>query len=134
MSGLTTAAAGRVIDAVNATTALTAAVAPEKVRLTSTNPTAAAAGTEISGGSYVAGGQTVAWTATGGANTTSNSGIVTYSSMPAVTVNGIDIFDSAGTPFRWWWASSVSGFTAKSTNAGDTLSFAVAAIVETITS
>lgn len=133
MSGLTTAAANRLIDAANATTALTAAVAPEKVRLTTTNPTAAAAGTEATGGSYVSGGQTIAYGAASAA-AASNSGIITYSGMPAITVNGIDIFDAAGTPFRWWWASSVSGFTAKTTNAGDTLSFAAAAIVESITS
>lgn len=123
MSGLTTSAANRVIDAALGTTALTAFSGACKGRLTTTDPTAAAAGTEVTGGSYVA--QTLTFAAASAQSAANSGSTVSYGPMPAVTVNGIDIFDSGGTPFRWWWASHTSGFTQKVTNAGDLLTFAV---------
>lgn len=128
MSGLTTAAANRLIDAANATTALTAAVSPEQTRLTTSAPTASTAGTAVAGGSYAP--QTTAWS-TASAQAASNSGALSFGPMPATTVVGVDIFDNAGTPFRWWWGPLASS---KTTNVGDLLTFAIAAIAEAITS
>lgn len=124
MANVTTAEAQRLLDASNGTAAYVAPTAPVKVALTSATGTANAAGTEVAGGSYAR--QAVAFGATsaGAPPTSSNSGTLTYGSMPAVTVTGVDEFDSAGTPFRRWFG----GLTANKTlNAGDTFSIAAGA-------
>jgi hypothetical protein len=130
MSGLTTAAVNRYIDDSFLTAARTAPTSPIKVRLTTTTPTAAAAGTEATGGSYAA-QQIDTHMAAASAAAASTNAILTYTSMPAATIVGVDIFDNAGTPFRWWWGPLTAN---KTTNAGDTLSFASAAITASITS
>jgi hypothetical protein len=40
--------------------------------------------------------------------------------MPAATVNGVEIWDSAGTPVRLWWGPLT---TPRSLQAGDELKF-----------
>jgi hypothetical protein len=130
MSGLTTTAANRVIDATFLTATLTAPTSPIKVRLTTTAPTAAAAGTEVSGGSYAALQIDTHMAAASSASSASNAAL-TYTNMPAATVVGIDLFDAAGTPFRWWWGPLTAN---KTTASGDTLAFASGAIVTSITS
>lgn len=130
MSGLTSTQAGKLIDASNATSTLTAAVSPMKLRLNTAAATATAAGTEVTGGSYTS--QTYAAAAASGTPAqASNSGIISYTSMPAVTVVGVDMYDSAGTPIRWWWGPLTAN---KTTNSGDTLSFAIGAVVQQISS
>lgn len=126
MANITTAEANRLLDASWGTVAYTNPTAPVKIRLTTTAPTAAAAGTEVVGGSYVA--QTVAMgAAAAGAN--SNTGALTYNGMPAVTVVGVDQFDSAGSPFRRWFGNLTAS---KTTNAGDTFSIAIAALTASL--
>jgi hypothetical protein len=133
MSGLTTAAAQRYIDDSFLTAARTAPVTPIKVRLLTVTGTASAAGTEASGGSYAAQQIDTHMAAATSANPSvgATNAILTYTNMPAATITGIDIFDNAGTPFRWWWG----GLTAnKTTNAGDTLSFSSGAITASVSS
>lgn len=106
-----------------------AATAPVKLRLmnsTGATPTATVTGTEVTGGSYVALGQSLnaALPATPTAGSISNTSAINYTGMPAVTVNAVEIWDSAGTPKRKWFGT----ITSKTTNAGDTLSFAAGAI------
>lgn len=127
-SGLTTNAANRVIDATHGTTTLTAASTPVKIRLTTSAPTAAAAGTEVTGGSYAA--QTLTMGAASAASA-ANSAALTYSSMPVATVVGVDEFDNAGTPFRWWFAQLAAS---RTTASGDTLTIAIGAYTSGITS
>ena len=97
-------------------------------------------GTELSGGSYVQGtgityatGPSGAFSASSyssGAGSTSNNTTLSQTGMPAATIIGIEIWDSAGTPLRWWWGALQSQIT---TNNGDTLSFTSGAIVATLT-
>ncbi|MGX6605658.1 phage tail fiber protein [Micromonosporaceae bacterium Da 78-11] len=116
------AEANRLLDASLGTAAYTAPTGAMKLALATTTGTATTAGTEVAGGSYAR--QTVAFTAaTAGA--TANSGAVTYTSMPAATVTGVDIYDSNGTPRRCWFGALT---TPKTTGAGDTLSIAVSAL------
>lgn len=110
---LTDTAENRTLDWLtqNSPTAPTGAL---KVRLMTANGSDSAAGTEVTGGSYAS--QTVTFgAASGGA--TSNSGALTYTGMPACTVVGVEIWDSAGTPIRWWHGALAAS---KTINAGDT--------------
>lgn len=80
----------------------TAPVLPLQLALTTTVPTDSAAGTEVVGGSYARQDITFA-TESGGAST--NTGDIVFEDMPAVGgsgVRGFEIWDSAGTPIRWW--------------------------------
>jgi hypothetical protein len=107
-------------------TAYTAPTTPIKLALVTVIGTNAAAGTEVTGGSYAR--QTIAW-GSASAGSIANSGVITFSAMPAVTVVGIDIWDSAGTPIRRWWGT----ITNKTLGSGDTLSFAIGSITIGIT-
>lgn len=127
MSGLATATANKLVDHVNSVTAFTAPTAPLKARLMTANGSASAAGTEVTGGSYAA--QTFAFgsAASGAAANTAN---VVFTGMPAVTVVGVEVWDSAGTPQRLWWGPlSVS----KTLNSGDTFQFDTAALAVSLT-
>lgn len=60
----------------------------------------ATAGTEVVGGSYARQTLTVG-AASGG--TVSNSADLVFAGMPACTIVGWEIWDSALTPVRWWY-------------------------------
>ena len=89
---------------------------PIKVALitTTTPSTDAAAGSEVTGGSYAR--QTLTCGAAS-AGATSNSGTLTWSAMPACTVGGVEVWDSAGTPVRLWYGTLAAN---KTVNSGDT--------------
>lgn len=92
---------------------------PIKVALVTANGTDSAAGTEVTGGSYAR--QSVTF-ASASAGATSNTNTLTWSGMPAATVVGIEIYDSAGTPKRLAYGSlSVT----KTVGAGDTFQIAI---------
>lgn len=88
------------LDWINGVGTPTRPTTPLKVALTTVNGSDAAAGTEVTGGSYARQSLTVA-AAVGGA--TSNSADLVFSGMPAVTVVGVEVWDSAGTPVRLWY-------------------------------
>lgn len=73
---------------------------PLKVALVTANGSDTAAGTEVTGGSYARQNLAVA-AAVGGA--TANSADLVFTGMPAATVVGVEIWDSAGTPVRLWY-------------------------------
>ncbi|GAA0637354.1 hypothetical protein GCM10009535_12130 [Streptomyces thermocarboxydovorans] len=80
-----------------------AATAPDgdlQVALVTANGSASAAGTEVVGGSYARQTITVA-SASGGA--TSNASDIVFEAMPACTVVGVEVWDSADTPVRFWF-------------------------------
>ena len=120
--GLPTAIANKVVDHVDGVATFTAPTTPLKVRLYTTTGTASAAGTEVSGGSYAQQSVTFGSSSAGSA---SNSGAVTFSNMPACTVTGVEVYDSAGTPLRLWWGPLAAN---KVMNAGDTFQFDVGAL------
>jgi hypothetical protein len=59
-----------------------------------------------------------------------NNNITSWTNMPAATINGVEIWDSAGTPIRWWYGDLTAP---KTTNSGDTLSFAASSVTASIT-
>ncbi|MFF0736882.1 hypothetical protein ACFYVK_35375 [Streptomyces chartreusis] len=71
-----------------------------KVALVTAAGDDATAGTEVVGGSYARQTLTVG-AASGGA--VSNSADLVFSGMPACTIVGWEIWDTAGTPVRWWY-------------------------------
>lgn len=107
-----------------------------KIKLMSTAANETADGTEISGGSYVAGGVSLGTISTtfgaaayaGGIASVTNTGAaVTQTNMPAVGGSGVisaSIYDNA--PTRWWWGDLTTGVV---TNLGDTLTFNTGAII-----
>lgn len=121
--------AHEILQAAHANASLTAAVSPLKIRLMTANGSATANGTELaSGGSYVAAtGITCVFDAPSGGS--ANIQACSQTNMPAATVVGIETWDSAGTPKRWEWGALTAS---KTTSAGDTLSFAAAAITSAL--
>lgn len=126
MGALVQAEANRLIDASFGTTAYTAPTGAMKVALVTATGSATAAGTEVTGGSYARQTLTMGSASAGSA---SNSGTITYTSMPAATVTGVDIYDSAGTPRRAWWGALAA---AKTTGSGDTISISAGALVASL--
>ncbi|MEV0917857.1 hypothetical protein AB0I93_26815 [Streptomyces sp. NPDC049967] len=96
---LSNTAENRTLDWLMGTTT-TAPTTPLKVALVTTVGDDATAGTEVTGGSYARKNLTVA-AATAGA--TANSADLQWSAMPACTIVGWEIWDSAGTPVRLWY-------------------------------
>lgn len=88
---------------------------PLTVALVTANGTDTAAGTEVTGGSYARQDLAVA-AAVGGA--TSNSADLVFTGMPAATVVGVEIWDSAGTPVRLWYGPLTAS---RTVSAGDEL-------------
>lgn len=119
--------ANRLLDASLGTATYTAPTGPMKLALMTANATSTAAGTEVTGGSYAR--QTIACSAAA-TGATSNSGTITFTGMPACTVTGINIYDSAGTPRRAWWGALD---TSRTLLAGDSLTFNAGAIAITMT-
>jgi hypothetical protein len=108
----------------------TAPTAPLSVRLMTANGSDSAAGTEVvnaGGSTYSA--QTVAFGAAVGSGTTSNTADLVFTNMPNCTVVGVEIWDSNGTPFRWWWGAATAS---KAVNLGDTLRIVAGQLVLTM--
>ncbi|WP_329521149.1 phage tail fiber protein [Spirillospora sp. NBC_01491] len=122
MGALNAAAANELLDHVNLVGSYTP-TSPLKCRLMTANGSATAAGTEVTGGSYAP--QTIAFAAASGGQAAS-SGALTFSGVPAVTVAGIEIWDSAGTPVRLWWGALD---TPRTTSSGAAMNFADGSII-----
>lgn len=90
---------------------------PIKLALMTANGTDSAAGTEVTGGSYAR--QTIAWTAAS-SGSIANSATINFTGMPACTVVGIEVYDTAGTPKRLAYGPLTAN---KTVAAGDTIQF-----------
>ena len=88
------------LDWINGVGTPTRPTTPLKVALVTANGSDSAAGTEVAGGSYARQSLTVAASVSGA---TSNSADVVFTGMPAATVVGVEIWDSAGSPVRLWY-------------------------------
>lgn len=88
---------------------------PYKCALVTVIGTDSAAGTEVTGGSYAR--QNISFAAASG-GAIANSADLNFTSMPATTVVGVDIWDSTGTPVRIAWGTLAAN---KTVGAGDTL-------------
>jgi hypothetical protein len=116
MGAVVTVEGNKLLDASLGTATYVATVTPLKCRLMTANGSSTAAGTEVTGGSYASQtatfGSAASLTATG-------SGTLTYTVMPACTVVGVELWDSAGTPLRKYCGALGAS---KAVNAGDTFS------------
>jgi hypothetical protein len=108
-------------------------VFPLKVRLCTSIPTDTAAGTEVTnaGGSGTYASQNVAFgAANASTGQTSNTNLVRFDNMPNTgvqgTVKAFEIWDSAGTPKRWWWATLTAE---RSYQEGDAAEFPIGQLV-----
>lgn len=90
------------LDWINGVGTPTRPTTPLKVALVTANGSDSAAGTEVTGGSYARKTLTVAAAVSGA---TSNSADLSWTGMPACTVVGVEIWDSAGSPVRLWYGA-----------------------------
>lgn len=127
---LTDGAEARVLNFLTGNTPATAPTTPLEIRLMTANGSDSAAGTEVAnagGSTYVQ--QSAAFPAASGTTTTANSADIVFTNMPACTVVGVEIWDSAGTPFRWWWGAATAS---KTVNLGDTIRILAGQLVLTM--
>jgi hypothetical protein len=128
MGALDQAEASRLLRNSLGIAAGTTPTTPINGRLMTANGSASAAGTQLTGGSYTPQSVSAALgTEANGTVTTTSA--VSYTGMPAATTVGMELWDSAGTPLRKWWAALTAS---KTTGAGDTLTFAIGAITAAI--
>ena len=91
---------------------------PLKLALSTSAGSDTTAGTEVTGGSYAR--QTVVFGAAS-AGAVATTADVVFTGMPATTITGIEIYDSAGTPVRLAYGTLSAS---KTTNSGDTFTIA----------
>lgn len=111
----------QLLDALVGTTAYTVTT-PIKLALVTANGSDSAAGTEVTGGSYARQDITFGAASSG---QIANSGAISFTGMPACTVVGIELYDSAGSPKRLAYGPLTNTRTVTS---GDTVQFASSAI------
>lgn len=102
-----TAQANKVLDLTLGTSTPTMFTGAAKLRLTTTAPTASAAGTELTGTGYTTGGVTIVFgaAAAGSATGPATQIQLTNGSGGTWSIVGLEIWDSAGTPLRWHWGT-----------------------------
>lgn len=125
------AEANKLLDASLGTAAYTATVGPIHVRLLTANGSNTAAGTELAtGGGYTsgAGAPTVTFAAAASGSAASNAA-VTITNMPAATITGIELWDSATVPLRKWQGALTAS---KTVAAGDTFQIAAGSLTVSI--
>lgn len=121
-NNLVLAESSRLLDASFGTAAYVAPTTPMKLALLTAAGSNTAAGTEVTGGGYARQNLVMGAASAGVA---SNTNSIAFTNMPAATVTAVDIYDSAGSPRREWTGALGAS---KTTGAGDTLSFAAAAV------
>jgi len=101
----------------------TAPTLPLVVRLMTTNGNDASAGIEVVGGSYTE--ETATFGAAPSGGPAQNTNLIRFDSMPAVTVVGFEVWDSAAVPIRWHWAAFAASVVIA---AGEPAEFAIGAL------
>ena len=120
MPALVQTRANNLLDAELGKATHTAPTTPMKLALNTANGTATAAGTEVTGGSYARQDLSAALPANASSGAITSNAAVNFTGMPATTVTGAEVFDSAGSPRRAFFGALASS---KTTGAGDTLQF-----------
>lgn len=113
MSAIVQAQANVLLNVTLGTTTWTGAGAPSPpmhIRLTTTAPTATAAGSELTGTGYTAGGTAIAFNAASSGSATgpnSGTGVISWTNGSGGTwsIVGAEIWDTAGSPLRWWFGT-----------------------------
>lgn len=98
---------------------------PVMLRLMTANGTASSNGTSVAGGSYAPQNLTTALGTEANGSVT-NSTAITFTGLPAATIVGCEVWDSAGSPRRLWWGALSAS---KTVGAGDSLSVAISSLV-----
>lgn len=119
----TNAAELLVLDWIDAVGSPTRPTTPLKCRLMTAAGSESAAGTEVTGGSYVAQSVTFTAAASGAA---SNTAALAFAAMPACSLVGVEVWDSAGTPVRLWYGPLTTNPTAVSS--GDTYTIPIGSL------
>jgi hypothetical protein len=135
MANIVQVEAGNMLAASLGITAYTAFSGTGKLRLiTGATPgtfdaTNTTAGTQTTGGSYPAGGSAITgiFGSVAAGSVTNSAAALSFTSMPATTVCGVEIWDA--TPTRKWFGPLTAN---KVTNSGDTLTFATSSITVSI--
>jgi hypothetical protein len=123
VANLTTTAADKLLDHLLLTTAWTP-TSPLKLALVTVLGSASAAGTEVTGGSYAR--QSTGAFSAAAAESAGNSSTITFANMPACTVVGVELWDSAGTPVRILWGALSAS---RTYTAGDSAFFTAAELL-----
>lgn len=111
MAAIVQAQANKILDLTLGTSAPTMFTTPAKVRLTSTAPSGTAAGTELTGTGYTAGGTSLSGNtfqaASSGQAVGPHTSALSWTngSGGSWSIVGAEIWDSAGTPLRWWFGN-----------------------------
>lgn len=127
---LTDAAENLVLEWLFSARTATRPTLPLKLKLISNTPTDSTAGTELStAGGYTAGGATVVFGTVASGGSIANTADVVWTSMPAVTITAVEIWDTAGTPVRIAYGLLSS---AKTTNSGDTFTVSTGNLTMTL--
>jgi hypothetical protein len=126
MAAIDTTEVNKLLEAVVGKTAFSAVTGPAKLRLMTAVGSDTAAGTQVTGGSYVA--QSISW-ASAASRSIANDTAINFTGMPAATVTAVEVYDNANTRRLLWGSLAAS----KTVDAGDTLSFAIGALVLSIT-
>lgn len=121
MAVFDTAEANRLLDATFSVADYTGATSGSQLRLCTAIGSDGSAGTLVTGGSYAH--QALAMSAAA-SRSTSNSGTVSFTGMPAATVTSVEIYNSGGSTRKAYGALTTS----RTTASGDTLSFAASSI------
>jgi hypothetical protein len=132
VGAMSQAHANNVIDGSLATASFVASTSPIRCRLMTANGTVSSNGTELAtSGGYTSGtgAPTVAFAAAS-AGAAASSGAVTVTNMPATTIVGVELWDSAGTPVRKWWGALTAS---KTTASGDTFTIPSGQLTATLT-
>ncbi len=105
----------------------TATVSPVRGRLMSANGTWTTNGTELvnAGGSAYASVDVTSKLGTAAAAAITNTADITWTNLPAATVVGLELWDSAGTPKRKWFGALSAS---KTVALGDSLTLAASAL------
>lgn len=131
MGNIVTVEANNILNAsVAGGTYTPAPTTPVNLALVTVIGTATTPGTEVSGGSYARVSTAAKWGSAAAGAITNSAGTLSFTGMPACTIVGIELWDSAGTPIRRWWGVLGTSGTpvTKVVNVGDTVSFATSSI------
>jgi hypothetical protein len=93
----------KVLDLTLGTAAPTMFTGAAKIRLTTTAPTNATAGTELTGTGYTTGGSTIVFNSAASLSATGPTSTISWTNGSGGTwsIVGLEIWDSAGTALRW---------------------------------
>lgn len=127
MANLDQAEANRLLNGSLGAASYTEPTTPMKLALVTSTGTATSPGTEVAGGSYAR--QTVTL-GSASAGATSNTNAVEFAGLPECTVDGFEVWDSAGSPRRVWWAPLPEP---RDFEAGDSARFGIGELDVTLT-